>query len=85
MKTQCEREDVAFIVVSATARFVSPMKSRLRASSSVLATCDESPRSVTSPCSSSVTAETRPSSPPPPPYAPALDCRESSRSKPDSL
>ena len=31
VKTQCEREDVAFIVVSATARLVSPMKRRLSA------------------------------------------------------
>ena len=34
---------------------------------SVAATCDERPRSATEPSSSSVTAETRPSSPPPPP------------------
>ena len=98
VKMQWEREECAFIVVSDTARFVSPKKSRLIAASSLGTTCDESPLSRTEPSSSSETPCTRASSPSPaePPEVPAPPsecwrplacdpCFGSSRSKPLSL
>eukprot|EP00962_Isochrysis_galbana_P026971 scaffold8427_cov96-Isochrysis_galbana.AAC.1 len=44
VKMQCEREEWAFMEVSATARLVSPIRSKPSAASSEVATCEERPR-----------------------------------------
>mmetsp|Transcript_28660 Transcript_28660/g.95229 ORF Transcript_28660/g.95229 Transcript_28660/m.95229 type:complete len:226 (-) Transcript_28660:526-1203(-) len=72
VKTQCERDDAAFIAVSQTARLVSPTKRRESASSSLAATWQPRPRRCTPPSSSSATALMRGSVKPSPAAAPPV-------------